>query len=101
LRRALALAPYRSEVHDFLIKAHLIAGEMAAAAEAAEQFAGCMAHPKTILRAASIWAQLGHYERAQSILTRGIELFPASPALRQAKAEVDCLGGRKQAALGK
>ncbi|HXZ40890.1 MAG TPA: glycosyltransferase [Terriglobales bacterium] len=88
LQRAVEEAPHEAELHDRLVKAHLIAGDLAGAAEAAERFATCIGHPKTFLRAASIRAQLQHWDRSEELLQRGLQLFPDSSDLRNAYLEV-------------
>ena len=88
LRRAVEEAPHQAELHDRLVKALLVAEDLSGAAEAAERLAGCFRHPKTFLRAASIRAQLEQWEISQKLLEDALELFPDSPALRDARAEV-------------
>lgn len=88
MREAIEEAPYQWELHDRLVKALLAAQDLSGAADAAERLAGYFPHPKTFLRAASICAQLEQWERSEKLLRDGLELFPDSPALRAARAEV-------------
>ena len=88
LRQAVNDAPHQAELHDRLVKAFLVAEDLPGAAEAAERFAQCLGHPKTFLRAASIRAQLKQWERSEKILEQALQLFPGSPELRNACAEV-------------
>jgi hypothetical protein len=91
LRRAVALVPQQVEVHDRLMKACLIAGNLPEAAEAAEHFAACIAQPTTFLRAASIHAQLMNWSRAEKLVALGLRLFPHSTDLAAAAAEITLL----------
>lgn len=88
LTHAIEDSPHQAEFHDRLVKAYLIARDLSAAADAAERFAACIAHPKTFLRAASIRAQLQQWERAEQLLRRGSQLFPESAELHAALSEV-------------
>ncbi len=88
LRRAVEEAPHEAELHDRLVKGLLVAEDLSGAAEAAERFAGCLRHPRVFLRAASIRAQLKQWERSEKLLEDALELFPDSPALRDAWSEV-------------
>lgn len=89
LERAVAVLQHSAEAHDRLVKAYVIAGNLEGAAEAAERFAGSIAHPKTFLRAASIRAQLQQWDRAEKSLARGLQLFPQSQELLRAHEEVE------------
>jgi tetratricopeptide (TPR) repeat protein len=89
LRQAIEEAPHQAELHDRLVKALLVAEDVSGAAEAAERLAECFRHPKTFLRAASIRAQLKQWERSEKLLAGALALFPDSPALRDARAEVE------------
>jgi glycosyltransferase involved in cell wall biosynthesis len=89
LQQAVNDAPHHAELHDRLVKACLVAEDLPGAAEAAERFAGCLGHPKTFLRAASIRAQLKQWEQSQNLLQRALQLFPGSAELQNACAEVE------------
>jgi glycosyltransferase involved in cell wall biosynthesis len=89
LRRAVEEAPHEAEFHDRLVKALIVAKDLSGAAEAAERFTGCLCHPRTFLRAASIRAQLKQWDRSEKLLAHALELFPDSPGLRDAWAEVE------------
>jgi tetratricopeptide (TPR) repeat protein len=85
--RGLQLFPQSAELHDLLMKAYIVAGRLPAAAAVAERLASVVAHPKSFLRAASIYAQLQQPDRAERLLLRGLESFPDSTELQQALAE--------------
>lgn len=91
LQRAVEAAPHQVEMHDRLVKAFLFEKDLPGAAQAAETFAECLAHPKTFLRAASIRAQLQHWDKSQILLQRGLHLFPQSKELQNAFAELQRL----------
>ena len=88
LKHAVQELPNSAEIHDRLVKAHLMMGNLSAAADASEHFAACVASPKTYLRAASIRAQLQQWDRAGKILGHGLQLFPNSTELRTAHQEI-------------
>jgi len=88
LRHAARVVPDVHSVHDRLMKGCIMAGRLEEAADAAEKFTFVMGHPKLFLRAASIRAQLKEWSKAEAILMRGLELFPESPELREARAEM-------------
>jgi tetratricopeptide (TPR) repeat protein len=88
LTRALQSAPEVFEVHDRLIKAYVAAQMLPQAAEAAERLLSGFGHPKVFVRAASIRFRLGDYAAAAGHVERGLELFPDSPELLQARAEL-------------
>jgi tetratricopeptide (TPR) repeat protein len=88
LRHAARVAPDMHPNNDRLMKGCLMAGRLEEAAEVAEQFTHIMGHPKLFLRAASLRAQLKQWSHAEDILSRGLQLFPGSPELQRAHAEV-------------
>jgi tetratricopeptide (TPR) repeat protein len=88
LRHAARVVPEVHAVHDRLMKACIMAGKLEEAAEAADQFTFVMGHPKLFLRAASIRAQLKQWDKAEETLSRGLQLFPDSPELQNARAEI-------------
>jgi tetratricopeptide (TPR) repeat protein len=88
LRHAARVAPDMHPNNDRLMKGCLMAGRLEEAAEVAEQFTHIMGHPKLFLRAASLRAQLKQWSHAEDILSRGLQLFPESPELQRAHAEV-------------
>ncbi len=87
LRRAARMNPEIHAISDRLMKGCIIAGRLEEAAEAAESFTSVMGHPKLFLRAASIRAQLKQWSKAEETLSRGLQLFPDSPELLQARSE--------------
>ena len=88
LRRAARSAPGMYAIQDRLMKACIIAGRLPEAAETAEKITTVAAHPKLFLRAASIRVQMKQWEQTEVILSRGLELFPQSQELQEARAEV-------------
>ncbi len=62
---------------------------MPEAAEAAERLARGYRNPTTILRGASIRAQMKEWKAVEDIILSGLQLFPTSPELLQAKAELE------------
>jgi tetratricopeptide (TPR) repeat protein len=88
LRHAARVVPDVHSVHDRLMKGCIMAGRLEEAAEAAEKFSRVMGHPKLFLRAASIRAQLKQWHQAEETLSRGLQLFPDSTELQEARTEV-------------
>jgi glycosyltransferase involved in cell wall biosynthesis len=88
LKKAVKTAPL-FEMEDRLMKAYLIANMMPRAAETAEHVAHANPSPTTILRAASIREQMKEWEAAEEIVVRGLDFFPDSQELLQARAELD------------
>lgn len=93
LRHAARKAPDNIAICDRLLKACIIAKRLPEAAEAAEKLASATPHPKLVLRAASIRAQLKQWERTRDILTRGLQLYPNSPELQRALDEARAQAG--------
>lgn len=89
LTRALNAVPDVLEMHDRLIKAYLVMNLMPQAAEAAERLAVQYPNPVTILRAASIRAQMKDWKAAEDFVVRGLQAFPQSHDLLQAKSELE------------
>ncbi len=87
LRNAAQAVPNMHAMNDRLMKGCIMAGRLEEAAEVAEDFTFVMGHPKLFLRAASIRAQLNQWDRAEQILSRGLELFPESTELQDARDE--------------
>jgi glycosyltransferase involved in cell wall biosynthesis len=87
LRHAARVVPDVHAVHDRLMKGCIMAGRLEEAADVAEQFTHIMGHPKLFLRAASIRAQLKQWAQAEELLLRGLQLFPESPELQEARRE--------------
>ena len=88
LTKALQANPDEFEMHDRLIKAYILANRLTDAAEAAERLAAKMPNPTTVLRAASIRAQMREWKFAEEIVLAGIQKFPENRELLQAKAEM-------------
>ncbi|HZW92360.1 MAG TPA: glycosyltransferase [Candidatus Eremiobacteraceae bacterium] len=95
LIRALNAAPVL-EMHDRLIKAYLFMNLMPQAAEAAERLAVEYPNPVIILRAASIRSQMKQWKAAEDLVARGLQIFPQSQELLQAKAELEEQNWRSQ-----
>jgi len=72
LVRAAAAMPDVSEIHERLIKAYIVAGMLAEAAEAADKLTSLFASPETFLRAASIRAQLEQWQHTEDLLSAGL-----------------------------
>lgn len=89
LNRAADAARGVLEVQDRLIKAYLLCEMLPEAADTLERLTTMVAHPKLFLRTASVCAQLAQWDRVMNILTRGIEMFPESHELLQARAEIE------------
>jgi len=89
LARALKANPHEFEMHDRMIKAYILMNLMPQAAEAAERLAVEIPNPTTILRAASIRAQMKDWKAAEGIILRGLQRFPENPQLLQARAELE------------
>lgn len=83
LRHASRAAPEAFGVHERLIKAYILKGELRKAAKFAEMFTDTATHPRLFLVAASIRSVLGERERCVEILGRGLEFFPSSTILRK------------------
>jgi len=88
LRRAARAVPDMYPIHDRLMKGCVMAGNLEEAAETLEKFSAIASNAKLFLRAASIRAQLKQWDQTEVLLTRGLQLFPESPELRQAYVEV-------------
>ncbi len=88
MQQAIAEFPNGAELHERLIKGYFATGRLAEAAAAAETFAGRVMHPKTFLRAAAIRAHLKEEEKARGLIERALQLFPESPELKNAEAQL-------------
>ena len=94
LQRAADEAPSIFAIQDQLMKAYVIVGELREAASSAERVLLALKHPKTFMRAASLYAALHDFERCLEILQSGLREFPDSRDLQQAYGEAS----REQAA---
>ena len=93
LNRAIQQNPVLGDLYDRLIVAAVFLGRLDIAAEAAEaKLERAESGPDAYLRAASIRAQQGGWQRAQEILLAGTTHFPAARKLQQALAEVEARG---------
>jgi glycosyltransferase involved in cell wall biosynthesis len=88
LAKALKDAPV-FEMEDRQMKAYIVANMRPQAAEAAERMAHAWPTPTTILRAASVRAEMREWGTVQGIVVEGLRLFPDDQELLQAKAELD------------
>lgn len=88
LRHAARIVPEAHANNDRLMKACIMAGRLEEAADVADKFTHIMGHPKLFLRAASIRAQLKQWREAEEILSRGLQLFPESSEMQNARTEV-------------
>ncbi len=89
LARALKAAPDAHEVHDRMIKAYILLGQLPQAAEAAEQLATVYPTASAFLRAASIHGQTKDWKTVKNLVVRGLELFPHDAELLKAQAELE------------
>ena len=80
-------SPEMFAVQDRLMKAYIMVGKFPDAAATAEKVAEILPHPRTHLRAASLYAALHDFDRCRQVLRRGLKEFPDSPELQQAYAE--------------
>jgi len=88
LRRAARAVPDMYPIHDRLMKGCIIAERLEEAAETLENFSTIASSPKLFLRAASLRAQLQQWSQTEVLLSRALQLFPQSPELQQAYAEI-------------
>jgi tetratricopeptide (TPR) repeat protein len=88
LTRALKVAPDALEVHDRMIKAHILLDQLPQAANAAQHLATLHPIPTTFLRAVSIRVQMKDSRGAEVLIAHGLELFPDNADLLQARAEL-------------
>ncbi|HSS98459.1 MAG TPA: hypothetical protein VLK33_15590, partial [Terriglobales bacterium] len=91
LKQAAESAPEVGEIRERLMKAYIATNQLAEAAEQAERLAEIEGTPKSYLRAASIWKHTKQNNRAQTILQRGINLFPEAQELQKAFAELSAV----------
>jgi tetratricopeptide (TPR) repeat protein len=91
LRRAVASRPEAPELHERFILALVWADNIRGAAEAAARKLICVPSPIAgdYLRAASLWAKLADWPRAQATLESGLAAHPAHGGLAQALREVE------------
>ncbi len=82
-------APGMFAVQDRLMKGYIMVGKLLEAASTAETVAEVLSHPKTYLRAASLYAALHDPEHCLRVLRRGLAAFPDSPELKQAYDEAN------------
>ncbi len=71
------------------MKAYMIVGKLKEAAFAAEQAIEALSHPKTFLRAASLYGAFQDWESCLRSLERGLAVFPDSTELQQAHGEAN------------
>jgi tetratricopeptide (TPR) repeat protein len=84
LRQLVARAPQFLEHHDMLMKACVAAGDLEAAADAAEYTLKHFFGVKIFMRAVALRSQLRQPEKERALLLAGLRLFPDSPELQQA-----------------
>lgn len=88
LRRAIATAPRMLEIRERMLKACVAAGWLQEAAEVAEDIAEHSPHPRKLMRAASIRAQLGQCSRVRKLLRTGQERYPNVEMFKTASLEI-------------
>jgi len=96
LRRALRKVPTVLENHDRLVKACVLLGRDAEAAEAAESILHHFFSERIYLRAAALKLRIGQRARALEILRVAAQVFPGSPKLAELR---DSLSGASREAL--
>jgi hypothetical protein len=75
-------------MHDRMIKGCILLDLLLQAADAAERMAREHPNPATILRAASIRAQMKEWQAAENDVVQGLHLFPNNQELLQFKEEL-------------
>jgi len=88
LTRALRAQPDDWEMHDRMIKGYILLDLLPQAADAAECMAREHPNPATILRAASIRAQMKEWRAAEDGIVQGLQVFPNNRELLQFKEEL-------------
>lgn len=88
MRRALAAHPDQLDAHNRLVKAYVLLGDDAAAADAAETTLKYFLSDALMARAAALSLRVGRRERAEKILDAGIRLFPDHSPLRNMRASL-------------
>ena len=89
LRRAVHKLPTVLENHDRLVKACVLAGRDAEAADTAECILNYFCSDKICLRAAALRLRLGQRDRARRLLEAGIRFLPDPGALPAMLASLD------------
>jgi glycosyltransferase involved in cell wall biosynthesis len=95
IRDALQRQPHQPELHDRLILSLVWLGQLAEAAEAAENKLHSLSLPRPgdFLRAATLWANLGEWKRSAAILHVGSVIYPNNAVLKEALAELSAGAG--------
>jgi tetratricopeptide (TPR) repeat protein len=90
LRHAVAAAPRVPEVHDRFVLALVWAGDLRAAALAADAKLAAIEKPlpTDYLRAASLWNKAGEWSRAAQTARDGLQAYPNDTTLQQASQEL-------------
>jgi len=88
LKRAARADPESAEIRDRFMKACIFINCLPEAAEQAEELARIAPNPRAFLRAASIRVRLQQNEQANSVLARGLRMFPTSADLKRALSEL-------------
>lgn len=89
LRQAVKDSPGVMDNHDRLIKGAVVAGDITAAADAAEAMLGHFFGVKIFLRAAALRVRAGQPDGARMLLERGLRLFPQSVELMAMRRELE------------
>jgi tetratricopeptide (TPR) repeat protein len=97
LRRALHEERHTPEIHDRLISALVFTGRLNEAAEAAEaKLAAVDPDETSFMRAVSIRVQLQEWQKAEASISAGLQRFPQSERLQQARSAVQaCDPGKR------
>jgi tetratricopeptide (TPR) repeat protein len=89
LRQAVEKEPGTAEIHDRLIQACVWLNLLEEAADAADhKLAVAAPDPQSFLRAASIHARLGRWEKVAVVLRAGLSRFPEAERLQRCLAEL-------------
>ncbi|MGH9435900.1 MAG: tetratricopeptide repeat protein, partial [Terriglobia bacterium] len=96
IRQAVNDAQKSTTIHDRLITACAWLGDLAAAAEAAEdKLRMTDPRPEFFLRAASLRAQTQDWARVAALLQQGLDLFPKNEKLQRADAEASAARNKR------
>jgi len=102
IRRAIEAEPSNPDLYDRLVMIEVWLNHLSEAAAAAEKkLAAVIPRAEDFLRAASILAQMKDWQKTGEILQRGLDVFPASEALRANLGKLEALAARTCAAPGK
>ena len=90
-RMGLGHDPELLPLQQLRLRAAVASGQLAEAAEAAEQITVLLPEPRSFLRHAAILDQSGNRASAAQTISRGLARFPVSDELQQAGRELGLL----------